>query len=216
MTFVAGQTGHVAEHNRIARLSSEGRSYTPGDVGGWYMSPLVRATRALAPTLNRLILHPFFSGADGLTIDQLDVVTTIAAGAGGICRTGIYQITNQDNPFSWSAAAKWADLLVAATSIDTTTAAGQKTVTLGAAQAISANIWFAVGGAEQVAAATRNVGGTSGGAWWTPFGNTTAGGYVASPGIALYMDSVSGALPTDFIAGGLLNVDSGVGIHRSV
>ena len=190
--------------------------FTPSAVPQWYSNPLMPGIRTLAMTLNRLSLHAVYSGRSGIIINQMDVTTTIAAGAGGVTRVGVYRISNQDDPFSWAAGVAWATLLTEFGTIDITTAAGQKTTTLGSPTlAIPARTWFAVGGVEQVAAATRNVGGTAGAAKFSPMGSPSASGYSGTVALAWYQDSVSGALPATFTPAGVANVDSGVGFRRS-
>lgn len=160
-------------------------------------------------------LHPFFSGTAGLTIDQLDVLVGTVRAAGLVTRCGVFQITDQTNPFSWAIGTAWATLLVESGQTDNTVV-GQRTVTAGTALTIPANTWFAVGGVEQVAAAVRTVGGNAGQTMSSPLGQSAVGGYAASAGLALYADSDNGAPPATIPPAGATNLDSGVGIHGSV
>jgi hypothetical protein len=190
--------------------------YVPWVVGGWYTNPLQVATRTIVNTTNRLFVHPYFSGPDGLTIDKLDASVNTVGSAGTVLRMGAYRINNQSRPFAWVAAQPWASLLVDAGTVATDSGTGQKVITLGTALVIPPNTWFAVGGADQIAtAATRQISGQSGGNWATPFGNSGGASYGGTPGISLYQDSVTGALPSSFVPLGTVNLDSGVGLHRS-
>ena len=208
-------TTHQDVEDTVDLLWPAASMFTPAAVGQWYSNPLMPGVRTLAVTLNRLHLHALYSGPTAITINPMDVTTTVAAGAGGLIRVGIYTITDQENPFTWTAGVAWAGLLVDAGTIDTTTTAGQKTITLGTPQVVPARTWFAVGGVDQVAAPTRNVGGTAGAARFSPLGSPTAAGFTGTIAISLYQDSVSGALPSTFTPANTVNVDSGVGIRRS-
>lgn len=198
------------------RDSADGLAYTPAAPGQWYGNPFMTAVRTLVPTLNRAYFYPMFSGPTGVTIDRMDVTTTIAGSAGAVARFGLWLIDNQQDPFRWASGTQWATLLYDGGTLATDDAAAQHVKVLGAAQSIPANTWFAVGVAHQVAtAATCNVTGSAGSARWTPLGNATAvGGAVASPGLALYQDTVTGAFGA-MVPNGCINVDGGAGIKRS-
>ena len=190
--------------------------YSPAAVGQWYMNPLTTAIRTLAPTLNRLYLYPIFSGPTGCSIDRFDVTTTISGTATAVARFGLWRIDNQAAPFAWVTGSQFATLTFDAGVVATDSVAGTKTVTPSPTQAIAANTWFAVGVVHQVAAtATCNVTGTSGSARFSPLGNGSAiGGGSTSPGLALYQDSVTGALGA-FTPNGVINTDGGAGFRRS-
>lgn len=197
----------VPPHNSFA--------FQPQAVGQWYVNPLTPGVRTATNAVGRLLVHLLHSGA-GLTINQMDVTTSVAAGAGGVTRMGVYVPRNQATPFAWTAATVWGDLLTDGGTVATDGATGQKTLTLGTPLVVPANMWFAVGGADQVAAGTRNVGGSAGVLRFSPLGIPATGGYLnATMGLALYMDSVTGALPATFTPAGLSNTDSGVGFRRS-
>lgn len=197
-------------------LSDSMSRFVPWVIGGWYINPLVVQGRTSVLTQGRFYAHVFFSGPDGVTIDKLDCNVATVGSSGSVTRMGVYQVTNQSRPFAWSNGVAWASLLVDGGTVATDGSTGQKTITLGSALVIPANTWFAVGGADQVATpATRYVGGQAGGNWASAFGQTGSGGYGTSAGLSIIADSVTGALPATLTPTTLLNLDSGVGIHRS-
>lgn len=190
--------------------------FYPAAVGQWYANPLAFAQRTTAPTLNEGFAHIFFSGPQGMTIDQLDVNVSVV-GTSSTARTGIYTITDQIRPFKWAANSAWATLLLDCGTV-ATTGTGQVINTLGTPQVIPPNTWFSVVAVEQgTAAATRFVAGTSGSFWASPLGNGTAAGYNSSPGCSLTMTGITSTLPGTFTPNGAhaINTDGGVGIHRS-
>ena len=197
-------------------MRAYGEQFVPWTVGQWYCSPLCYQTRTLVPTTSELRLVPFYSGPDGVTIDKLDVCTTVVGSAGSVARLGIWKIDNQTRPFAWAAGTQWATLLTDAGTVATDSGTGSKPITLGTAQVIPAETWFAIGAAHQVAtAATTQVAGQSGGLWYSPLGNTGAGGYLTSAGLTLVQTSVTGAFGATFTPTGIGNADGGCGLHRS-
>lgn len=193
-----------------------GASFTPWAVARWHMNPIARSWRTTTPTSNRLIMYPVFSGPDGCTISDLDINTTAVGSAGAVYRVGLWTIDDQDRPFSWTATAQWATLLLDAGTIAIDVGTGQKTLDI-TDTAIAANTWFAVGGCAQVATAgTHNVEGQAGGSWWSPLGNAASQGAASPPGLGLYQDSVTGAFPAAFTPGGSVALGPGVGFKRSV
>lgn len=191
-------------------------SHHPAAAGQWYVNPLALQIRALAPTLTLGLAHVFFSGPNGMTIDEFDVNVTVI-GTASLTSVGVYTINNQNEPFNWANTVAWATLISGSTGTVATTTTGQRLITLGTALVIPANTWFAVVGVEQgTAASTRDVGGSAGATWPSPFGNDTAQGYGGATGLALEM-AITGAMPGTFTPGSATpnSYDSGVGIHRS-
>lgn len=189
--------------------------FVPYDIGSYYMNPMAKNTRLFANAVGDLRLHLYNSGPEGCTIDTLDCNVTTIGSAGAVVRAGLYLPRLQGNPFQWSTGTIWADLLTDAGTVVGDSGTGKKTWTLSVAQVIAPNVWFAVGGVNQVNTSTREVGGLSATSAYTQFGSDT-GSYLAKSGIALASTGVTGALGATFTpAGGVNGIDGGVGIHRS-
>jgi hypothetical protein len=186
--------------------------FIPAVVGASYSGEsFAGTTRTTGQTYQQLVVAPLYSGSTAITIDLLSVNVATAV-ASAVYRMGLWTVTNQANPFAW-AAAKWADLLLDAGTVDCSTT-GNKTLTIS--QVIPANTWFAIGGVQQGASgAAQTVGSTPGIGAFTPFGITAAGaGIVGSAAIGLSMAGVTGALG-NFTPGAATAVGHGVGFHRS-
>jgi hypothetical protein len=189
--------------------------YFPSSVA-WYANALVVSTTVASSGAGRLLLHPFYSGATGVTLAQFDTYVNTAYGAGATLVPCLYQIINQANPFEFSTSTAWATLLEASGSINLSST-GLMTLALGTPLAIPPNTWFAVGGMEQgtVGSGTRTIGsaGVRG-----PFGtagpNPALSAYASPPAIALEANP-SGGPPLTFIPTGSSSIDSGVGVYRS-
>jgi len=155
----------------------------------------------------------FYSGPTAITIDTLDTSVQAAGGAGAVVRAGIWQVSNQANPFPYTQSSVWATLLIDA-GTKPTTSTGTQTWSFGAIT-IPAYTWFAVGGVDQVVLGTRYLGNYIGGIF-SPWGTTGQPTYQAFPIMCLIADNVTGTLPTNFIpSAGAGYIDSGIGMHRA-
>jgi hypothetical protein len=159
-------------------------------------------------------LHPFNSGPDGCTIDKLDANVQTVGSAGAVVRAGIYTIINQSRPFSYVFGTPYANLVVDAGTQPTDGSTGEKVWTLTPPIVIQPNIWFAIGGVDQVAVATRSLANIVN-ATWGPYGSAGPNPYTVYPTTALRSSNVPGGLPSAFVPDNLANLDSGIGLHRS-
>lgn len=133
--------------------------HSQGKIGNWYISSssVYAAFGSLALSTGTLILGTPLIAQEAITIDQLGIYLTANAGAGGIVRIGLFQVSGT-NPYDVTFGSAWATLLQEAPTINTTTGAGgQKTTTLTTPQVISAGTAFCVGVVPQVAGCSVNV-----------------------------------------------------------
>lgn len=191
-------------------LSSRGRQVEgPAKIGGNYVGALVDLVRTSAPNISRLYLAPAYA-AEQVTIDSLNVAVS-AGVATATHRVGIYLGTANDNvsplcPNTFG--------LLAEAGVADCSTTGTKVVTFGTAQVIPADTWFWLAGASQTAVATLLVAGAANAAGFSPLGQQAAG-YNASKSYAYFLDSVTGALPATVTTSSTVNIDGGVGYHRS-
>jgi hypothetical protein len=196
------------QHSRFVPWSP----VNPGmGTAGMYTNPLTLANRTSNNPVGQLTLHLAYSGPAPISIDQFCVNVTAAGAAGAVVRPGLYQIANQQNPWLTSNVYTWATLLYEGPLIDTT-GTGARTVTFSPVT-VPAYTWFAVGGADQVASATRTTGNFGNGVS-TGFG-VNSNGYASASNTAVYMSGVPGPLPANFVITALWGTDDGVAFRRA-
>lgn len=191
--------------------------YTPSTVGAHYNGngPTGTGNRTTGTALNTLIIgSPLFSGASGITIDQLNVNIVTAGTAGAVYRMGLWIIDNQSNPFGYVAGSQYASLFTGGdVTVDATTT-GVKTSAVSLV--IPANTWFVVGGVSQVAVCQPTIGATA--SVWSPHGQALVTSAVAGVESFLQQQTVSGALGpfVPNVTTPNINIGHGTGFRRSV
>lgn len=201
---VAGARGRVIKARSPKTLS---RWYPPTlAIGDWTQ---------VALTLGQL-LATWVWVEDAITIDALDIYVATAAGAGGVVRLGVWDITDQSSPFAYGVAS-FATLLADSGDI-VTTSIGRKIATLGTPLVVTGPRWIAVGSVAAVAAPQCLLNGKAGVSAFSPLGMIASSASVVNGNAAnaCYKSGVAaGALPATLGAMTDTYLDGGVGYRRS-
>jgi hypothetical protein len=198
-----------------------GSPYVPYHVGAWYANPLTvtSSSGGAGQASGRMFVQaPWQAPPGGLTVDKLDCYIAGAGDAAATVRLGVYQVTNQADPFAFADGSKYADLLADAGTVAANTT-GQKVITLGSPLTVAAGIWFCLAGLDVFTTAFsryRGIGPVGSGG---PLGLEEAAVRSANSygAVGWYQNSVgTGALPAAFLpTSSYGTIDAGVGFHRS-